>query len=148
LRTLSAAENRTRLHSLVHGRKPLFFLRARPERQQHDQRDEVRSGDSFHSELVEFGGKIGTPIRASGAALGLSICSLFFALPAEFHATKRADEANERPAIRAGIAFRCTLLVAAGSADHRIAFAEDFVHVGLFFFVPSMKGGLIGILTE
>jgi hypothetical protein len=64
-----------------------------------------------------------TTIRASGAAFGLGIRSLLFALLAVFLAPKSADDADEGSAIPARITLGGALLVAAGPADHRIAFA-------------------------
>ena len=70
-------------------------------------------------------------VLTSGAALGHVICSLFFALPAILHAAKRADDADECAAVVAGITFGGTLLVAAGAANHRVAFAEDLAHMSI-----------------
>jgi hypothetical protein len=90
------------LHRLVHVREPLFLLRVRDERHANDQRDEIVSGNSLHSEF-SWVGWMDTAIRASGAALGLGIRSLLFALPAVFHAPKSADDADEGAAIVARI---------------------------------------------
>jgi hypothetical protein len=59
----------------------------------------------------------------SGTSLYERIDALFLALPASDNASESADDANERPAVGAGIAFGCTLLVLAGTADHCISFA-------------------------
>jgi hypothetical protein len=64
----------------------------------------------------------------SGASLVTWVGPFFLALPAEDNSAERADDADERPAVVAGISFRCALLVAAGPANHRVAFAEDLAH--------------------
>ncbi len=84
--------------------------------------------------LKSIGGGVnrsGNP--CSGAALGQRIRSLLLAVPAVDDAAKRADDADECPAIHAGITFRGTLLVPAGAADHRIAFTEDLAHLSIWF---------------
>ena len=52
---------------------------------------------------------------------------LFHALLAVFYPAKRANDADEGPAIRARVAFRRALLVPAGTTNHRIAFTEDYL---------------------
>ena len=69
-----------------------------------------------------------TGAPGSGAALGSRIRALLFALLAELYAAECADDADECPAITAGVAFRGALLVVAGPANHRVAFAEDLAH--------------------
>jgi hypothetical protein len=71
----------------------------------------------------------------SGAALGRLIRVLFFALIAVFYPAKRADDADERSAIRARVALGRALLVPAGPANHRIAFTKDLAHVSVSFAV-------------
>jgi hypothetical protein len=63
---------------------------------------------------------------------------LFFALPAILYAAKRADDADEGAAVVAGIPLGGTLLVAAGAANHRVAFAEDLAHVSIGFLAVRM----------
>ena len=60
---------------------------------------------------------------SSGALLNQRIDAFFLALPACDNAAKSADDADERPAVRARIAFGCTLLILAGSANHGVSFA-------------------------
>jgi hypothetical protein len=64
----------------------------------------------------------------SGASLVAGIGAFVLASPADDHSTECADDADERPAVVTGISLRCALLVAAGSANHRVAFAEDLAH--------------------
>jgi len=64
----------------------------------------------------------------SGASLVAGIGAFFLAFPAEYHSAECANDADERPAVVAGISLRCALLVAAGSANHRVAFAENLAH--------------------
>jgi hypothetical protein len=54
-----------------------------------------------------------------------------FAAAAKYHAAKRTNDAEERPAVDAGIAFRCALFVAARPANHRVSFAENLAHTSL-----------------
>lgn len=67
--------------------------------------------------------------RRSRTAHGGRIGRSLLALPAEFHAAKCADDADEGTAIRARIAFGGALLVPAGPADHRIAFTQNLAHI-------------------
>jgi hypothetical protein len=76
-------------------------------------------------------------VGISGAALGRRIGAFFPALVAEFYPAKRADDADERAAIRARVAFGRALLVPAGPANHRIAFTEDLAHIS----ICSRSGG-------
>jgi hypothetical protein len=68
------------------------------------------------------------PNGSSSAPHVARVNSLLFAFPAKDNATERADDADKCPAVIAGIAFGSALLVAAGSANHRVAFAEDLAH--------------------
>jgi hypothetical protein len=61
--------------------------------------------------------------RCSSSPLTVSGDAQLLAVPASDDAAERADDADERSAILAGITLRCTLLIAAGSANHRITFA-------------------------
>ena len=61
----------------------------------------------------------------SGAAL-LSI--LLNAFTAVNDSAKSADDADEGPTVGAGVTFGCTFLVAAGTTNHRISFAERLGH--------------------
>jgi len=65
---------------------------------------------------INRSGCSGSPLIAGGNALLL-------AFAASDDATERADDADKRPAVLARITFRCTLLVAAGPANHRVMFA-------------------------
>jgi hypothetical protein len=66
----------------------------------------------------------------SRAPLGTRIRAPLFALPAYLYTAECANDADEGPAIPAGVAFRRALLVVAGPANHRVAFAEDLAHSG------------------
>jgi hypothetical protein len=74
-------------------------------------------------------------MRRSGTTLGNGGRALLFALLAILDASKGADDADEGAAIRARITLGSALLVPAGPAYHRIAFAEDLTHVSTFFSV-------------
>jgi hypothetical protein len=65
---------------------------------------------------VNRSGCSGTPLIAGGNALLL-------AFAASNGAAERADDADKRPAVFARITFGCTLLIAAGPANHRVTFA-------------------------
>ena len=56
------------------------------------------------------------------------IRALLLTFLAKLYAAKGADDTDEGSAISARIAFRSALLVSAGAADHRIAFAEHLGH--------------------
>ena len=71
----------------------------------------------------------------SGAPLGRGVHTFFFALLAEFYPAEGANDADERPAIRARVAFGRPLLVPAGATNHRIAFTEDLAHISSSFAV-------------
>jgi hypothetical protein len=75
----------------------------------------------------------GTPLITRGGGL-------LFAFPAEDDATEGANDADERPAVVAGITFGRPLLVAAGPANHRVAFAEDLARLGHFVFAAGVVG--------
>jgi len=64
----------------------------------------------------------------AGAGLG---GNLLFALAAVNDSPERADDADESAALNAGISLGGALLVLAKPADHRIAFAENVLQVGL-----------------
>ena len=64
----------------------------------------------------------------SSTSLVARVGSLFLALLTVDYAAKRADDADEGAAIRARISFGRALLIAAGPANHRVAFAEDLAH--------------------
>jgi hypothetical protein len=66
----------------------------------------------------------------SGAALGSRISAALFALLAELSASECADDADKSPTVPARVPFRRALLVVAGPANHRVAFAEDLAHSG------------------
>jgi hypothetical protein len=72
-------------------------------------------------------------MRRSGTALGNGGRALLFALLAILDASKSADDADEGAAICARVALGSALLVPAGAAYHRIAFAEDLTHLSGFF---------------
>jgi hypothetical protein len=74
-------------------------------------------------------------MRRSGTALGNGGRALLFALLAILDASKSADDADEGAAICARITLGGALLVPAGPAYHRIAFAEDLAHLSDFFAV-------------
>ena len=74
-------------------------------------------------------------MRRSGTALGNGGRALLFALLAKLDASKSADDADEGAAIRARITLGSALLVPAGPAYHRIAFAEDLTHLSDLFAV-------------
>ena len=78
----------------------------------------------------------------SGAPLVKSVSASLFAFPAEDDATERANDADERPAVVTGVPFGGPLLVAAGPANHRVAFAEHLAHLG--HFVLAVRGAEIG----
>jgi hypothetical protein len=79
--------------------------------------------------ILNFSWRDGAVGRRSRTALGDRISALLLALPAEFHAAKRADDTDEGTAIGARIAFGGALLVPAGPAYHRIAFTENLAHL-------------------
>jgi hypothetical protein len=66
------------------------------------------------------------------------------ALPAEFHAAKCADDADEGTAIRARVAFGGALLVPAGPAYHRIAFTQNLAHILASLAVRTSRGSDAG----
>jgi hypothetical protein len=65
---------------------------------------------------INRSGCSGTPLIEGGNAL-------LFAFAACDDTTERADDADKSPAVDTGITFRCTLLVTAGPANHRVTFA-------------------------
>jgi hypothetical protein len=76
----------------------------------------------------------------SSTAASLWINALFFALPAIDDSAKRADDAEERPAIDARVALGRTFFVSARSANHRVSFAERLAH-GWILFAVRENGG-------
>src|SRR4051794_23970421 len=75
----------------------------------------------------------------SGALTGLRLDAFGFALPTIDHSAKRADDADECPAIYARVALGRTFLVIARSADHRVSFTELLGHVVEFSARPARR---------
>src|SRR5439155_897189 len=67
------------------------------------------------------GGGAEAPARGS---LGFPGFGLFLARFAARHPAERADQADERAAVRAGIALRRTLFIPAGAAHHPVVFFQ------------------------
>jgi hypothetical protein len=121
-RSLTAAENSSSPERLLEIGETLFFLRVRDGREAKYERDETEPFGSMHCELG-WKRDVSGAGWDSGASLYERIDALFLALPASDYASESADDADECPAVGAGIAFGCTLLVLAGTADHCISFA-------------------------
>jgi hypothetical protein len=62
----------------------------------------------------------------------LRTSAFLLALSAQRHAAKRADDADERSAIRTRVTFGGSLLVPAKPANHGIPFAERLGHIVYF----------------
>jgi hypothetical protein len=77
----------------------------------------------------------------SGTSLVTSGNALLFAFTAEDDAPERANDADECPAVVTRITFGGALLVAAGPANHSVAFAEDLAHLG----DCVLAGGIVGL---
>ena len=99
--------------------------------------------------LISMSVEVDRVAAISGAALGRRIRAFFLALLAEFYPAKRADDADERSAIRARVAFGRALLVSAGATNHCIAFTEDLAHISIRSrsgWVRAEQGGALNLL--
>jgi hypothetical protein len=88
---------------------------------------------SLHGFFIADGSRRERCVETSGCSSAPHVAgvdSLFLALPAEDDPSERANDADESPAVIAGIALGGALLVVAGPANHRVAFAEDLAHSG------------------
>ena len=77
---------------------------------------------------VEEGEERSIASGCSGTPLVTGASALLFALTAEDDASECANDADECSTVITGIPFGSALLVTAGSANHRVAFAEDLAH--------------------
>ena len=125
-RTLSAAKYSRRLKRLLQSAEALFLLGAGSQWKGEDERDEVQLRGSVHSGFGwwNYLGCSGSSGRPFVARIG----ALFLALATKNDAAKSADDADERTTVVAGVTLGRALLVAAGTANHRIAFTEDRAH--------------------